>query len=301
MALETGLVICPSCEGTFSAKLPIVKKMKSYTITCKHCNSEIIISHCNLCNKIKYKDAECKECLKVRELELTDEMLKRNDEIDNAVFECIEVLAERHLDWNMQAIHEATEGIKCAIESVYGIKVRHYAVVTNEDGSQSFEDGLEDEKEDFTNMKDFINMKEYKEWEGTCLKKYGFYVHGVPYEGYTNYHTHGIFKTFGHLDFQIRLALESGVAGNIFNNLVRRVKSGGMIFHGDTIEGLIDNGYKCKAFQTTEMGLPVIRIILPDKDGKFPEDEGCSEFFKDQMKEDDLEEEIQGGDNHEHD
>jgi hypothetical protein len=49
------------------------------------------------------------------------------------------------------------------------------------------------------------------------------------------------------------------------------------------------------------MGLPVIRIILPDKDGKFPEDEGCSEFFKDQMKEDDLEEEIQGGDNHEHD
>lgn len=45
------------------------------------------------------------------ELELTGEMLKRNDTIDNAVQDCICTLAEKEIDWNMEIIEDVTDAI----------------------------------------------------------------------------------------------------------------------------------------------------------------------------------------------
>lgn len=71
-------------------------------------------------------------------LELNDEQLERNDDIDNAVFACITILAEKDLDWNMEMIGTVTESIKTDLLKYFNIKVRHPGIITNEDGSQYY-------------------------------------------------------------------------------------------------------------------------------------------------------------------
>lgn len=182
MALERGLVMCTNCTHVFSTE---ISGKGSVTLVCEKCNSDIELFHCSKCkrvvNRINDKTKICPECEMIemsiicpiceccellkscvqgdatlhcpncqkdirKNLELEDHMIERNDIINNAVFECLKVLAEKELDWNMRAIHEATEQMKCVLESIYGVKVKHYAVVTKEDGSQCYEDGLEEDE-----------------------------------------------------------------------------------------------------------------------------------------------------------
>lgn len=70
-------------------------------------------------------------------LELNDEQLDRNDDIDNAVHGCLCTLAEKNLEWNMEIIAKATEQLKDVLLQ-YGIKVRHPAIATNEDGTEEY-------------------------------------------------------------------------------------------------------------------------------------------------------------------
>ena len=73
-----------------------------------------------------------------KELELTDAMVERNDEIDNAVFDCVKTLSEQpDMDWNMAIIGDVTDSMKAALKR-HSIKVRHPGVVTNDDGSQFY-------------------------------------------------------------------------------------------------------------------------------------------------------------------
>ena len=77
------------------------------------------------------------------ELELTDEMISRNDEIDNGVYDLILTLTEKtsdELPWDMEKIAAVTDTIKDVLWNKYGLKVRHPAVVTNRDGSQCYSD-----------------------------------------------------------------------------------------------------------------------------------------------------------------
>lgn len=73
------------------------------------------------------------------ELELTDEMLERLDEIDNTVYACICTLAEEPIDWDMEIIGAVTENISAVLER-HGIKMRWPSIVTNEDGTQEYSD-----------------------------------------------------------------------------------------------------------------------------------------------------------------
>jgi hypothetical protein len=74
------------------------------------------------------------------ELELTDEMFRRNEEIDNAVLDCLCVLTEKYLEWNIETIeivNKVTDAIK-DILAEYGLKVRHPAIETDENGNQRY-------------------------------------------------------------------------------------------------------------------------------------------------------------------
>ena len=74
-------------------------------------------------------------------LELTGEMVERNDEIDNGVYQTILMLTEKTDDevpWDMEMIAEATDAIKDLLWNRFKLKVRQPAVVTNEDGSQKY-------------------------------------------------------------------------------------------------------------------------------------------------------------------
>ena len=73
------------------------------------------------------------------ELELTDEMLERLDEIDNTVYACICTLAEKPIEWDMEIIGEVTEEIRSVLEK-HEIQMRWPGIVTNEDGTQEYSD-----------------------------------------------------------------------------------------------------------------------------------------------------------------
>lgn len=71
------------------------------------------------------------------ELELTTEMVQRNDEIDNAVFSCITTLTEQKLEWNMEIIGKVTDAIK-GVLAEYNLKVRHPAIEIDTHGNQRY-------------------------------------------------------------------------------------------------------------------------------------------------------------------
>ena len=74
-------------------------------------------------------------------LELTNEMVERNDVIDNAVYALILTLTEEsedELPWDMEIIEAVTDAVKDVLCDSFGKKIRHPAVVTNDDGSQYY-------------------------------------------------------------------------------------------------------------------------------------------------------------------
>jgi hypothetical protein len=84
------------------------------------------------------------------ELELTDEMNARNDEIDNGVYETILMLTEKtndELGWDMEIIGTVTDVIVSVLWQRFKLKVRHPGVVTNEDGSQYISEYEYDEEQ----------------------------------------------------------------------------------------------------------------------------------------------------------
>jgi hypothetical protein len=77
---------------------------------------------------------------KVQELELTDEMIARIDEIDNAVFECVKVLSEKYdMQWDMGVIGPVTDVLEEKLKEL-GFPVRRPAIVTDPDGTQRYEE-----------------------------------------------------------------------------------------------------------------------------------------------------------------
>ena len=75
------------------------------------------------------------------ELELTDEMVERNDEIDNGVYDLILTLTEKtsdELPWDMEMIGTVTDAVTSLLWERFKLAVRHPALVTNDDETQCY-------------------------------------------------------------------------------------------------------------------------------------------------------------------
>lgn len=96
-----------------------------------------------------------------------------------------------------------------------------------------------------------------------------------------NAHTHGM-EIYGHLDFQIVLALDPQITGALLNDMGLRVQAGEKFKAGDVISDLISN-YDVKLVEAEETGRTVLRILLPDKNGLFPGDDGCEYPYSQQQ------------------
>jgi hypothetical protein len=102
--------------------------------------AQVIAESTDAINKVLAKHIENSKNTEDEELELSDDDLERNDEIDNAVFDCVRILAEDDdIEWNMQIIAETTDAIKSVLAD-HDIKVRHPHIATHEDGSQTIEE-----------------------------------------------------------------------------------------------------------------------------------------------------------------
>ncbi|WP_088363357.1 DUF4262 domain-containing protein [Bacillus cereus] len=103
-------------------------------------------------------------------------------------------------------------------------------------------------------------------------------------QGILNMHTVGVEQTYKHKDFQIVVYMPPNLAHIFFSMLVERVKNGETIEVNKRYDDILEN-YDVYFVERTENGRNVLRMILPDKKGNFPEDEGYDPAFCNQLHE----------------
>lgn len=91
--------------------------------------------------------------------------------------------------------------------------------------------------------------------------------------GYCNAQTVGMNK-YGHPEFQLVLHMDHEMIMYTLNTLGRMVQSGRVFKDGDIVEELFD-GYKALIREFVDGEKKLLRVIIPDANHKFPEDEGC--------------------------
>jgi len=104
-----------------------------------------------------------------------------------------------------------------------------------------------------------------------AMKEYGWIVHLVqPDDEYpygVNYHTHGLPETYNHPDLQIVLSLDPMTAHKIICTAVDKIKNGARFDEGEAYDNILAN-YKVKFILVRETDRQVLRMILPDKEGR---------------------------------
>lgn len=105
---------------------------------------------------------------------------------------------------------------------------------------------------------------------------YGWITHYVIDDN--NAHTHGLLENFSHLDIQCVIRLQPEIMHSVFCCIIERVKNG-ETFKPDILYDRIVKDYKVKFIYATEIGRSVLRLILPDPEGKLDIQE-INEQFK---------------------
>jgi len=117
-------------------------------------------------------------------------------------------------------------------------------------------------------------MRQIQEWHMKCLKKHGWYAHFVPDESFPlgmNIHTHGLLEGdlhLHHLDLQIVLPLQPEVAQGVLHAVTAKIKGGKVFQDGEKYDGILKAGFLVAFAKALEGERIVLRIILPDPDGK---------------------------------
>lgn len=120
-------------------------------------------------------------------------------------------------------------------------------------------------------------MKQKIDWiihmvaNGACGECGGVETSFLPYM--CNAHTHGM-ERYGHMEFQMVLALPPQEIGRILNTLGLRVQSGECFRPGDMVSGIYED-CSVRLDEYEETGRRVLRVIIPDADNIFPEDKFC--------------------------
>lgn len=100
-----------------------------------------------------------------------------------------------------------------------------------------------------------------------------------------NAHTHGMEK-YCHMDFQMVLLARPEEISRILNTFGLWVQSGRKFKAGDMVSDIyLDCDVRLDEFEET--GRKVLRVIIPDAENRFPEDEDCMEVYRLQLLETD--------------
>ncbi|WP_066297456.1 DUF4262 domain-containing protein [Bacillus sp. FJAT-29937] len=113
---------------------------------------------------------------------------------------------------------------------------------------------------------------------------YVFETELCEFGGLCNYHTHGLKENYDHLDFQVVLPLNPKTIDPILGMMVNQIKEG-RVFESDKKAGQVLRGFDVLFKEFHDGNRKVLRLILPDPNGKFPGDEGCQEPYSRQLEE----------------
>jgi hypothetical protein len=115
-------------------------------------------------------------------------------------------------------------------------------------------------------------MEAVEKMQEEAIKKYGWYAHFVQDDprcpANTNAHTHHVMESFGHKDFQICLNIRPELSHMILADAISQVKKGVKFEPGKKYDKIIAN-YQVEFIEAIETGRPVLRILIPDKNGKY--------------------------------
>ena len=136
------------------------------------------------------------------------------------------------------------------------------------------------------NNKEITDMKSNYNWQIHAIKNGcecandGEYIFDmIP--GAANFHTHGL-EQYNHPDFQLVLDYDLGTAADILNALGECVSNGEKFKAGDYVKGIFEDcDVRLDVFE--ESGRDVLRVIVPDANNIFPDEEGCQSSFCHQM------------------
>lgn len=96
-----------------------------------------------------------------------------------------------------------------------------------------------------------------------------------------NAHTHGLEK-YGHQDFQLVLHFPHEEIMRILNTMGLRVQAGERFKAGDLVAGIYED-CNVRLDEFEETGRSVLRVVIPDKYNRFPDDPNCGDIYSQQM------------------
>lgn len=122
-------------------------------------------------------------------------------------------------------------------------------------------------------------------WSKGQMDKYGWYAHYVPLplNSVVNAHTHGFEATFHHPNVQLFFSLPMETSHSIFATIAENIRNGTVYRTGEKYTGVLGGGYGVEFVHAKEGGRPVLRCLLPDKEGRLPSDPACEKPFADQL------------------
>ncbi len=137
-----------------------------------------------------------------------------------------------------------------------------------------------DNKKEKSNMKSNYNWQIHAIKNGCKCENDGDYIFDmIP--GAANFHTHGL-EQYDHPDFQLVLDYELGTAADILNALGERVRNGEKFKTGDYVKGIFEDcDVRLDVFE--ESGRDVLRVIVPDSNNIFPDEDGCNPSYYHQL------------------
>lgn len=106
------------------------------------------------------------------------------------------------------------------------------------------------------------------------MKKYGWYAHLVfddcDFPNHTNFHTHGVYESFGHLDFQCCFPFpDPNILMTILHAIVNDIKGGRSFIANVGYDGYIQGGYLVRFMEATENDRIVLRLLVPNAQGTY--------------------------------
>jgi len=121
-------------------------------------------------------------------------------------------------------------------------------------------------------------------WQSQMMAKHGwFWLYMGPDDPQsptgTNIHTHGFEATWGHPDVQIVVALHQKQAQGVLSEVAGLVKAGMKFEPGKDYDHILRD-YKVRFAWTTEGDRRVLRMILPDKEGRLARGEISEPYAK---------------------
>lgn len=121
-----------------------------------------------------------------------------------------------------------------------------------------------------------MNIEDFAKHDKEAMEEHGWYAHVIPSGDNTpfgyNYHTHGLERSYEHLNIQIVMQLDPHIAHQIVADIIAEIKKGKRFVIDTDYPNLVGGGYMVRFIDATECGRPVLRLLVPDKNGKYEGD-----------------------------